>query len=71
LKAAADAFAWGRFEESMAKSRAAEAAVAGASGDATRNVAIASGLLAVLIAGGFLGLRWAFSGQQEPAASEG
>jgi hypothetical protein len=71
LKQARDAFASGLFEESINSSHAAEATLADASQDATRNLLVGAAVLLALIVGALFALRWAFSGQPQPAGSEG
>jgi hypothetical protein len=62
-------FEWARFEDSITNSRAAEATLNQAAGDASRNVLIAAGLLIGALGAAAIGFRWALRGGAEPAGS--
>jgi hypothetical protein len=69
LKRAETDFEWGRFEQSITNSHAAEATVHRAAGDAARNVLIAAGLLMATLLAAFFAFRWALRGDAEPSGS--
>jgi len=69
LKRAETDFEWGRFEQSITNSHAAEATLNGTAGDAARNVLIAAGLLVGALLAAVIAVRWALRGDAEPAGS--